>query len=272
MHDWVRAGYLIPVLRRVYAVGHTAESRDGDLWAAVLNAGPGAELSHVTAVHWRGLVNFPGPLIHVSTPRSCASPPGIVVHGRRAGLVRERVKGMPVTTIAQTALDIAATTSDLVLVRKLLAELEYQNGGLDFAQLRAACGRGRRGSAALALALQAHDPRLARTNGPLELRFYVFCEARVDRGIPLPQPGALVFGVRVDAYFPDHALVVELDGEANHRTPAQRRRDRRNELILRSHGIEVVRYDWPLVEREPDRVEEDLLAILARRAERGRKR
>jgi hypothetical protein len=60
-------------------------------------------------------------------------------------------------------------------------------------------------------------------------------------------------------------LVVELDGDGNHRTPAQRRRDRRNELILRRHEIEVVRYDWALVQHEPDLTEQDLLAALARR-------
>jgi very-short-patch-repair endonuclease len=51
----------------------------------------------------------------------------------------------------------------------------------------------------------------------------------------------------VDAYFPDQGLVVELDGDANHRTGAQRRRDRRNEMILRGLGLEVLHYDWALL-------------------------
>jgi hypothetical protein len=251
----------------VYGVGHAAPSREADLWAAVLYAGPDAALSHVTAAHWRELAEFPGPVIHVSTPRVRTSLPGIAVHGRRARVDREVVEGMPVTTVAQTVLDVAASTTDLVLVRKLLAEIEYRTGTLDGDRLRARGGRGRRGSARLAEALDAHNPRLARTNGRLELGFYVFCEQRAPRGIPLPECNVKVAGVRVDAYFRDYALVVELDGDANHRTPAQRRRDRRNELILRAHLIEVVRYDWALVEGEPLLVERDLLAALARRAE-----
>jgi hypothetical protein len=233
---------------------------DGSLYA-----GPGAALSHLTAAHSRDLADFPGPVIHVSTPRACASLPGIAVHGRRARLDREIVDGLPVTTVAQTVLDVAASTPDLKLVRNLLAEIEYQTGALDAERLRVMCGRGRRGSVRLAEALEAYDPRLAHTNGQLELGFYLFCEQRTERGVPLPECNVKVAGVRVDAYFRAHRLVVELDGDGNHRTPAQRRRDRRNELILRGHEIEVVRCDWALVEDEPDLVERDLLAALARR-------
>jgi hypothetical protein len=269
---WIGAGYLHHVLPRVYGVGHVAPSRKADLWEAVLYAGPGAALSHLTAANWRELAEFPGPVIHVSTPRACVSLPRIAVHGRRARLDREIVDGVPVTTVAQTVLDVAASTRDLVLVRKLLAEIEYRTGTLDVDRLRVACGRGRPGSVRLAEALDAYDPQLARTNGRLELGFYAFCERRTQRGVPLPECNVKVAGVRVDAYFRAYALVVELDGDGNHRTPAQRRRDRRNELILRGHEIEVVRYDWALVEHEPDLTERDLLAALARRAEFLRRR
>jgi very-short-patch-repair endonuclease len=264
---WTRAGYLYCVLPHVYGVGHLAPSRDADLWAAVLYAGPDAALSHVTAAHWRELAEFPGSVIHLSTPRACASLPGIAVHSRRGRLQREIVNGMPVTTVAQTMLDVAASTSDLKLVRKMLAEIEYRTGTLRVDRLRAVCGRGRRGSERLHVALDSYDPRLAHANGRLELGFYVFCEQRLRLGIPLPELNVVIDGVRVDAYFRAYALVVELDGDGNHRTPAQRHRDRRNELTLRGHGIEVVRYDWALVEDEPDLTERDLLAALARRKE-----
>jgi hypothetical protein len=267
VHGWVRSGYLHEVAPRVYAVGYVAPSRESELWTAVLYAGPGAALSHVTAAHWRELAEFPGSVIHVSTPRTCASLPATVIHCRRAGLARQMVDGMPVTTIAQTVLDVAASTSDLVLVRKLLSEIEYRTGTLNVDRLRVICGRGRPGSGRLNQALDFYDPRLAHANGRLELGFYVFCERRERTGIPLPELNVSIGGVTVDAYFRAYALVVELDGDANHRTPAQRRRDRRNELKLRTHGIEVVRYDWALVEGEPTLVEQDLLAALARRAE-----
>ena len=69
--QWVRQGYLLPVLPRVYAVGHRAKSVEADLVAAVLYAGPGAMLSHATALWWRGLIEHPPWPIQVSTPRRC---------------------------------------------------------------------------------------------------------------------------------------------------------------------------------------------------------
>ena len=265
IHDWVAAGYLHEVMPRVYGVGHVASSREADLWAAVLYAGPGAALSHLTAAWWRGLVAFPGSAIHVSTARSCISAPGVIVHGRWTDHDRVIVRGVPTATVADSLLGLAACTPDLVLVRKALARIEYAHGTLDVASVRAACGRGRAGSARLNLALADYDAGLGDANGPLEDDFFVFCKRRVRKGVPIPQLNARIGDVIVDAYFPDHGLVVELDGDANHRTPVQRRRDRRREAILRSHGLEVLRYDWVLLKREPELVEADLLRALARR-------
>jgi hypothetical protein len=49
---WVRDGYLRQVLPHVYALGHIADSVEADLIAAILYAGPGAMLSHATALWW----------------------------------------------------------------------------------------------------------------------------------------------------------------------------------------------------------------------------
>ena len=266
VRNWVRAGYLHDRLPGVYAVGHEARSNEADLWAAVLYAGPGAALSHLTAAWWRGLVEFPGRTIHVSTARQLASRPGILVHGRRPERERVLVRRMPVTSFAETMLGLAACTPDLTLVRKALARSEYAVGMLELGALRAVCRHGRPGSARLNVALDRYEPRLADTNGGLEADFLVFCERT---GMPVPLCNCKVAGVIVDAYFPQHSLVVELDGDANHRTPTQRRRDMRNEVTLRALGIEVVRYDPVLLRREPMLVEADLLDALARGAVRA---
>ena len=104
---WVDDGYLAPVLPRVYAVGHRAPSVEADLTAAVLYAGPGAMLSHATALWRRGLFDNPPWPIEVSTPRRCGSLRGVVVHGRRE-CRRVWHKGLPITTIEQALLDFAA--------------------------------------------------------------------------------------------------------------------------------------------------------------------
>ncbi len=250
---------LVEVLPGVYGLGNDAPSRQADLWAAVLYAGPGAMLRHSTAAHWLGLIEHPPRCIEVSTHRTCKSQAGIRVYGRRR-LDRSIHSGIPVTSIAQTVLDLAAT-AEFKLVRKALARLDYRQDP-DLAALEAICGHGRLGSAELRRALAIHQPRLAHTNGPLEYDFFAWCERW---RVPLPRVNVRLHGILVDAYWPGRGLVVELDGKDNHSSPAQIRRDRSNELILRGHGLVVLRYDWDLVHSQPRAVYDDLMAALAAR-------
>jgi predicted transcriptional regulator of viral defense system len=94
---WKRDGYLVASLPCVLSVGHRAPSWEGDLWAAVLYAGPGAMLSHGTAARWLGLIDFAPSKIHVTTPRQKDSHKGVKVHGRRTDLERHFHKGIPTT-------------------------------------------------------------------------------------------------------------------------------------------------------------------------------
>src|SRR5207302_7376385 len=76
---WVEGAYLVPKLPKVFALGHGAPSREADLWAAVLYAGPNAALSHATGAHWLGLIEYPPARIEVTTPRRIGSLRGICV-------------------------------------------------------------------------------------------------------------------------------------------------------------------------------------------------
>jgi hypothetical protein len=216
-------------------------------------------LSHATAAQWRGLIEYPPAAIEVSTPREVNSLPGIRVYGRRR-MERCMHNGIPVTSIAQTVLDLAAV-ADFKLVRKALARLDFRHE-LDVAACEAICRSGRPGSAALRQALAIHQPRLAHTNGPLEYDFFAWCERW---NVPLPLVNVRLHGVLVDAWWPDRGVVVELDGGDNHSSRAQIRRDRADELTLRQQGLIVLRYDWDLVHEQPRRVYGDLTACLAAR-------
>lgn len=256
---WRRSAYLRPLLPGVFAVGHAAPNREGDLWAAVLYAGPGAMLSHATAARWLGLVDFAPRVIQVSTPRKARSLQRIKVYGRRRDLARHFHKGLPVTTIPTTMVDLAATSTTRV-VNRALGQLDFQKL-LDVDSLIGACGSGRSGAAALRVAIAGYDPRHKYANGTLEEDFLDLCRRR---RLPLPLLNTYVHEIKVDAYWPGQGLVVELDSELAHSTPAQRRRDRRNDLALRSHGLTVLRYDWELVHERPDDVCKDVLLMLAR--------
>ena len=254
---WVSTGYLIRVLPRVYAVGHSARDARSSLFSIVLFAGPGAALSHGTAAHWRGWLRYPVPTTHVRTPRRIRTElAGVRFHCARE-VERELVHGVPCTPITRTLLDLAHT-EPLKLVRHAIAQLDYERQ-LDSDQIRSACGPRRRGSAELLEALKTYIPQMARTKSDLEDEFLLLCR---QFKIPLPEVNTYVHGVEVDCHWPAAKLVVELDGGGNHGTPAQRARDQRNALMLRSHGLTVVRYGPSQVARQAEAVARDLSSAM----------
>ena len=250
---WAHGGYLHQVHPRVYGVGHCAPSVEADLTAAVLYAGPGAMLSHATALWWLGMVDTHPPRIQVSTARRCQSLRGVNVHGRR-GCRRVWHKGLPTTDLEQALLDYASV-APLERVRHALANADYHQL-LDLPALRAVAGCGRPGSVKLQRALKRHEPKLAHTRSPLERLFLPLCERA---GIPLPDVNVYIGGVLVDAVWRDRKLVVELDGRDNHSSWAQIQTDRRKELRLRAAGYDVVRYGTQQLEEQTKEVEADLL-------------
>jgi len=252
----IKAGRLLPVLPKVYAVGHRTTGREADLWAAILYAGPGAMLSHATAAHWRGLIRYPPREIEVTTPRNIKSIKGVRVY-RQRHVSRHFHRDLPVTSIAQTVLDLAAT-AELRLVRKALADLDFRHE-LDVTAIDAVCKRGRPGSARLREALENHQPELAHTNGDLEIDFLEWCERH---HVPIPKFNTYIHGIQVDAHWPGSNLVVELDGYDNHSSRAQLRRDKRNDLKLRGRGLTVLRYDWELIRRQPRPIRTEILTRL----------
>ncbi len=183
--------------------------------------------------------------------------PGVVIHCRH-GIRRELVNGIPCTTTSQTLLDLAATEPPK-LVHRSLAQLDYERK-LRSSAIRQACGRGRPGSAALLEALGSYIPAMARTKSELEDEFLLLCRRF---GIPIPNVNTLLHGEEPDCHWPEFGLVVELDGDGNHGTPAQRRRDRRKELKLRAHGLTVVRYGYDQVTYDAGTVATDVLSQIA---------
>lgn len=257
---WTQTGYLVSVLPHVYAVGHVADDDRTRLFSLALFAGPDAALSHGTAAHWRGWLRYPVGATHVSTPRrirTCLS--GVAFH-YRPGTTRELVNGIPCTTVTQTLLDVAATESPK-LVDRCLAQLDFERK-LNATAIRKACGRGRLGSTRLLTAVDSYMPQLARTKSDLEDDFLYLCQRF---NIPLPQVNVKLHGEEPDCYWPEAKLVAELDGDGNHGTPAQRRRDRRKDMKLRAHGLTVIRYGGDQVNGDAAAVAAEVLAQIKQR-------
>jgi hypothetical protein len=114
-------GWLHRMYRGVYAVGHQPLTRDARWMGAVLACGAGAALSHASAAALWELRPYSGTWIDVTVPtrHGRARRERIRLH-RSSTLRAEDVtthRAIPVTTVARTLLDAAATFSPPALAR-----------------------------------------------------------------------------------------------------------------------------------------------------------
>lgn len=254
---WVESGRLHRVYPSVYAVGHRSLAMAGRARAALLYAGRGSALSHQTGGWWLGLLSTEPARLHVTTPLRRRSLADLRVHDRITVPVIIH-NGLPVTSVAQTLLNIAATMRFHEL-RLAVAEADHQDL-LVPAEIDAILGRGRSGSAALRAAVNSHLPELASARSVLEQRFLLLCEAHA---LPIPEVNVRIEGLVVDALWRNARVVVELDGHKSHARTAAAERDRHRDLTLRAAGFTVLRYTWQQVTREPELVVTDLRRALS---------
>ena len=249
---WEAADRLHRIYPSVYALGHRALDDEGRLRAALLYAGPGSALSHLTAAWWWQLLEAKPRVLHVSAPTAVASVRAVLVH-HPSIVERTEHRGLPITTVPRTLLDIAPMIR-FDRLRRALAEAEFL-GLASLDEIENELGRGRRGSRALRRALARHRPELAKSLSALEERFLSLCE-RHD--IPLPEVNVKVCDFLVDVLWREEKVVVELDGRAAHGGGAAIERDHGRDLALRLAGFNPLRYTWRQVTREAGVVAADL--------------
>ena len=84
-----------------------------------------------------------------------------------------------------------------------------------------------------------------------------------NAGLPLPQTNGPAGAWRVDCYWPEYALVVELDSYRYHNTRESWERDRLRERDARARGNEFRRYSWGDVFERSAQVEAELRPLLS---------
>jgi hypothetical protein len=260
----IGAGKLVVIHPGVYAVGHLALRPDGFALAGVIAAWPDSALSHGTATWLHGLEErFVRP-VSVTSPRQRRPQHGIRLH--RAQLRREDlaiVRGIPVTSVARTLLDLSGVVEDQRL-RRLVKEAEFQRL-VDTAALRGVLERHprKRGRRALACLVGSRILAGRPTRSEMEDRFIEFC---ADRGLPLPETNVeleLSGQVReVDCVWHRERVAVELDSRRAHATPSAFETDRLRDRELLAAGWRPTRVTWLQMHRDGDALEADLRAIL----------
>jgi predicted transcriptional regulator of viral defense system len=255
---WVACGRLRRQHQGVFVYGGGQLSQVGLFYAALRAIGDDAVLTRITGAVHHAFWPFDGPdIVHVMVPRQVRSRKGIRVHTVRE-LANESVtiwKGLRVTTMARTAIDLAGEPiSDYVFGRSVH---EAQVQGLTIAQLQAELQRmparfkGRKRLTA------EIDLGPTRTRSGLEewgvafLRRRHFPPFETNAHPPNTPPW-----VEVDVLFRTHGLAIELDSKKYHGTPWRRKQGAEKREIVRTGGTEVLVLtdDDAKPEREPQTV------------------
>lgn len=217
--------------------------------AALLACGEGAVLSHETAAGLLGLK--PGGTssrpVHVARAKGYRRRPGVRIHRLATLTARDvtKIDGLPVTTAGRTLWDLAGTTRPREMERMFALALD--RGLTRQAEVRRLLFRheGAPGSRIVRLLLEA-DPALTRS--PAEDRLL---ELVREAGLPTAETNAVVEGLEVDCYWPDHGVVVEVDGFAYHGSAGAFERDRARDRRLVACGLVVIRVTWRQLEQSP---------------------
>ena len=247
----------------VYAVGHTNLSLHGRCLAAVLGSGPQALLSHYSAGWLLGLISTRPIPVHVTTPSPRKRRDAVRIHHSRTLIDDDRgvEKGIPVTSVARTALDLAGVLRFRAL-RRLVRRSE-ELGAFDLPDFHSilARNRGHRGAGPLSRALAIYEsPRLTRSE--FEREFAVLAE---QMGLPSFATNFSAAGYELDVYWPELRFGVELDVYATHGAPEPFEEDRRRDEDLKLAGIELTRVTVYRLEREPRQVMERVSRLLGQR-------
>jgi hypothetical protein len=237
MRHRARTGEWQRIQRGVYATFSGEVTRESQLWAALLRAGPEAVLSHQTAAELYGLIKQPSPLIHVTVP-AASNPaksgriPRVMVHRSRIlDRTTHPVLLPPRTRIEDTVLDLIEGMDEVpdrydLICRAIGGQLTTASRLRRALEKRTRFRDRREAEAALADAAQG-----ALSN--LERWYLRGVERRHKLPVATRQARRKVSGqsIYLDNLYEEYQVCVELDGSAAHPAGEQwgdKRRDRWN--------------------------------------------
>lgn len=260
--DRVRIGHLRVLHRAVYAIGHGPLSLQGRWLAAVLACGDQAVLSHRSAAYLWGLAGRPRRgQVDVTSPQSSRGPTGIRLHRSKLASDERAVEArIPVTTVARTLLDLAEVLDEDGL-RHAFEEADRLKL-LRMPALEQVCARAgkRKGLVTLRRLIDAaREPIFTRS--PLENRFAEFYREHLA-DLPAPLTNISILDHEVDAYWPAHRLVVEMDSWEFHAHRAAFEHNRARDAAMQAAGYRVIRLTHRQLKTEAPRITTQLRKML----------
>jgi hypothetical protein len=248
----VEKGALIRQYPGVYRVGHAAPSIDSDYMAAVKACGDAAMLSGLAAAHLLQLVKGkpPPPEVTAPTERQVRG-----VKTRRARRRATKVRGIPLTTVPETLVDLAAELSPEELARACHeAGVKYRTTPRQVGTVLKRRPNAR-GARRLRAVMSGDTPV---TLSEMER---VFFEVLRPTGLPLPEANRVASGRRVDLRWPGR-LTAELDSYRFHNSRYSWEQGQRRQREARGRGEEFRRYSWTDVTDEVEAMVADIRQVL----------
>jgi hypothetical protein len=250
--DLVRDGILHRKAHGVYSVGHPHLTREGWWSVAVRVGGEHTVLSHRAGTALRGLLRAVDTTDIIVAKQRGRRLPHIRSHRVTLDPVDcGEVHGLPVTSLARTMLDLAASEPRRLveaLEQAVILEVYDHQDMLDVLERY----RGHRGAARLRAAIAAvpDDPALFRSRAERKARDLI-----VAAGLPAPVVNAWHVlgasgGYELDLFWPGLGRNVEIDGP-RHDLPWQQATDRRRDAALRRGGVEVQRQRVEVLDHAP---------------------
>lgn len=258
----LRTGALTRRFPGVYALPSARQDAQSLIAAAVLAAGPGAAASHASAAYLWGWLPRWDPPPEVTLAAGDRRPRGVVTHRCRS-LQRQDItyqRGIRTTSPARTVLDLAprlGVRRRMRLVNDALRSRDLRPAALSDVLDRNRCHPGTK-------LLRPFDEDTANpTRSGFEDDFRAFADRY---GLPTPLINTKVDGHEVDAFFPEHGLIVECDGWDFHNDRAAFEDDRERDAAHLEHDNATVRITEQRLTGTPDREAARLHRILSRRS------
>jgi hypothetical protein len=213
----VATGRLVIVEQGVLAVAPVLDHDDWGRWTGATLTAPGSVLSHASAAAAWGFWSPPRHFETITRPGSGGPRRhGGVLVFRSATLVGECElrRGIPITSVPRTLLDLACAVSKRALARALREAIRLELTTIVALADRLGHWRGRRGSRRLAAALARYAGLpLERARSGAEVRAL---EVLRSAGNPLPRLNVRIAGEEADLSWSRQRLIIEIDGGPFH--------------------------------------------------------
>jgi hypothetical protein len=258
--------WLIKLAPRVVAVAGSPDTHERQLQAGLLSLGPSSWVSYEAAAALHGFDRSEADAVEFTVERTARNTPScFAVHttARIDRLHRVTVAGFRTMSATRTILDLAHARGSQSRVAAALdsaVRLGISHPTVLAKRLAALRGSGRWGCRLI-------DRLLPDSGGhsPLERAFL-----GVVRSIDAPPPQRQVVQrtptgrhiARVDFLFPDHRLIVEVNGRRGHVSDVERTKDAQRRNELQALGFRVVEYTTDHLRQRRAWVAADLLLHL----------